>query len=195
MNGSSWVTILSIKQVSLSRGSPHADTMGQSRMFSLCFFLAGHTRQRNNTQNRNTLNQNTTFISLPFIDDDLSRKINAKVRASGLPIKIAWQKGQTVSSILVRSALTPPNCLSGNKTCYTCKAGVQGKCTTKNVVYEIKCTICKDSDYVGESKRQIRLRLNEHLRDAKKQNEGHSVRRPHAGPPLRHHDHKHSIEH
>ena len=154
-----------------------------------------HTRERNNTQNRNTLNQNTTFISLPFIDDDLSRKVNAEVRASGLPIKIAWQMGQTVSSILVRSALTPPNCPSGNKTCYACKAVVQGKCTTKSVVYEIKCTICKDSDYIGETKRQIRLRFNEHLRAAKNKPRDTPFRRPHAGPSLRHHYHKHFIEH
>ena len=149
-----------VKNVFLANGYPN-------RIITRAVFKIKHTRERNNTQNRNTLNQNTTFISLPFIDDDLSRKINAKVRASGLPIKIAWQKGQTVSSILVCSALTPPNCPSGNKTCYACKAGVQGKCTTKNVVYEIKCTICKDSDYIGETKRQIRLRFNEHLRDAK----------------------------
>ena len=41
---------------------------------------------------RDAKDQNITFISLPFIDDDLSRKNDAKVRASQLPVKIAWQK-------------------------------------------------------------------------------------------------------
>ena len=154
-----------------------------------------HTRERNNTQNRNALNQNTTFMSLPFIDDDLSRKINAKVRASGLPIKIVWQKGQTVSSILVRSALTPPNCPSGNKTCYACKFRGTGQ------VHHPKRSVRNKMHHL----QRFRLRRRNKTTDTstvqqtspgcKKQNEGHSVRRPHAGPPLRHHDHKHFIEH
>ena len=121
----------------------------------------------NNKQDKDRLKHNTTFISLPFIDDDLSRRINVKVRSSGLPIKIAWQKGQTTSSMLVKSALNPPKCPSGNKTCHACVAGVEGKCTTKNVVYEIKCMLCQDVNYIGETKRLLRLRFNEHLRDAK----------------------------
>ena len=121
----------------------------------------------NDKKTKKDKNKNTTFISLPFIDDDPSRKINAKVRSSGLPIKIAWQKGQTVSSILTRSALNPPQCPSGNKTCHACEAGVDERSTTKNVVYKITCTICQNADYIGETKRQARLRFNEHLRDAK----------------------------
>ena len=118
--------------------------------------------------NRNTgKNDSTTYISLPFIDDDLSRKINSKIRSSGLPIKIAWQKGPSVSNYLIRSALNPPACPSGNKTCNACEAGLKGSCTTKNVVYEIECTLCQNVTYIGETKRLVRLRFNEHLRDAK----------------------------
>ena len=135
------------------------------RTIKRAVFKAKHSGHLKRKHNCNT--QNTTFISLPFIDDDLSRKINAKVRTSELPIKIAWQRGQTVSSILTRSALNPPNCPSGNKTCHACEAGVAGRCTTKNVVYEIKCTLCQDTNYIGETKRPVRLRFNEHLRDAK----------------------------
>ena len=119
-----------------------------------------------NSQRSKNKAEHMTYISLPFIDDDLSRKINAKVRSSGLPFKIAWMKGQSLSDILVRSALYPPRCPSGSKTCNTCEAGLQGKCTTKFVVYEIKCNLCQNS-YVGETKRLVRLRFNEHLRDAK----------------------------
>ena len=123
-----------VRNIFLANGYPN-------RIINPAIFKMRHTKQSNSKQNRDAKNQNITFISLPFIDDDLSSKINAKVRASQLPIKVAWQKGQTVSSILASSALTPPHCPSGNKTCHACKAGVEGKCTTKNVVYEIKCTI------------------------------------------------------
>lgn len=149
-----------VTNIFLSNGYPR-------RIIKRAIFKVKHTDQMNKKQQRNIQNQNTTFISLPFIDDDLSRKINAKARASGLPIRIAWQRGQTVSSMLVQSALTPATCPSGSRTCNACEAGVEGKCTTKNVVYEIKCTLCQDTNYVGETKRPVRLRFNEHLRDAK----------------------------
>ena len=53
------------------------------------------------------------------------------------------------------------------KICHACEAGVEGKCTTKNVVYKIECKLCQDIDYIGETKRPVRLRFNEHLRDSK----------------------------
>ena len=156
--------IQKVTNIFLSNGYP-------MRLIKRAIFKLKHqTSSKSQSQNRNDGEAEAiTYISLPFIDDTLTRKINAKVRSSGLPIKIAWQKGPTVSSILVRSALTPPPCPSGNKTCHACEAGVRGKCTTTNVVYEIKCTECKnqETNYIGETKRHFRLRFNEHLRDAK----------------------------
>ena len=154
-----------VKHIFISNGYP-------LRIIKRAEFKVKHSGQLRE-QNRDTQNKNTTYVSLPFIDDDLTRKINAKVRSSGLPIKIAWQRGQTVSSALVRSALNPPKCPSGNKRCHACEAGVKGHCTTKNVVYEIKCTLCHDheTNYIGETKRLLRLRYNEHLWDAKNKTE------------------------
>lgn len=46
----------------------------------------------------------------------------------------------------------------------------RGDCTQKNLVYQIHCSLCKrngrDVNYVGESMRPVRLRYNEHRRDA-----------------------------
>jgi len=151
--------IQKVTQIFLSNGYP-------LRIIKRAIFKVKNIEKLSNKQDRDR-QKNTTFISLPFIDDDLSRRINVKVRSSGLPIKIAWQRGQTTSSILVHSALNPPKCPSGNKTCNACAAGVEGKCTTKNVVYEINCMLCQVSNYIGETKRLLRLRFNEHLRDAK----------------------------
>ena len=152
--------IQKVTDIFLLNGYPH-------RIIKRAIFKVKHAEKINSKQNKNKESQNTTFISLPFIDDDLSRKINAKVRASGLPIKIAWQRGETIASLLVRSALNPPKCPSGHKTCHACEAGIEGRCTTKNVVYEIRCMLCRDSNYIGETKRPVRLRFNEHLRDSK----------------------------
>ena len=64
---------------------------------------------------------------------------------------------------LVKSALEPLQCPGGTR-CATCKSGCTD-CMAKNVVYEIRCNLCSSSPlYVGETKRPIRERFNEHLR-------------------------------
>ena len=50
-------------------------------------------------------------------------------------------------------------------TCVACQAGLQGRCTVKNVVYKLECTLCSGS-YVGETKRPVRERIMEHRRAA-----------------------------
>ena len=42
---------------------------------------------------------------------------------------------------------------------------LQGRCTVKNVVYKLECTLCSGS-YVGETKRPMRERIMEHRRAA-----------------------------
>ena len=53
---------------------------------------------------------------------------------------------------------------------YVCP-GSRGTAPKKNVVYEIRCKLCHQSEsnvggYVGESMRPVRLRYNEHRRNA-----------------------------
>ena len=38
---------------------------------------------------------------------------------------------------LVRSALEPPPCPAWKRSCRTCSSGLTGRCTTKNVVYQV----------------------------------------------------------
>ena len=122
--------------------------------------------QNNNSNKRpkNKNSQNETYMKLPFIDDDLARKIASATRASGLSMRVAWTNKQTLRNTLVRSALEPTPCPSGSRRCHACHAGLQQVCHTKNVVYELECGLCGDK-YVGETKRPVRLRYNEHLRD------------------------------
>ena len=150
--------IQKVKDIFLSNGYP-------SRIVKRAIFKITHMNKENNRDKGK--HDSMANISLPFIDDDLSRNINRKVRSLGLPIKIAWQKGKSVSNILIRSALNPPPCPSGSKICHACESGLRGSCTSKNVVYEVKCMLCQGANYIGETKRQARLRFNEHLRDAK----------------------------
>lgn len=53
--------------------------------------------------------------------------------------------------------------------CLACKAGLEGRCTVKNVEYELKCALCSWS-FSGETKRPIRERIQEHGRAAQNKN-------------------------
>ena len=120
---------------------------------------------------KETKDSQLTYVTLPFVDDSLARKVTSAVKASKLPLRIAWKSGKTLSDILTKSALDPPPCPAGKRVCNTCEAGLAGKCHTKNVVYKISCDLCASNDsnaiYIGETKRSVRERFNEHLRDAK----------------------------
>ena len=125
-------------------------------------------RKPSQTQKGATKFADSTFICLPYIDDGLSRKIDSVVKNSGLQVRVAWQSGTTLAEKLTTSALEKPPCPSGSKKCHSCMSGLDGKCHSKNAVYMITCEVCANKPaYVGESKRSVRLRFNEHLRDAK----------------------------
>ena len=109
------------------------------------------------------------FLSLPYIDEDLLCKIKSKIKKSGLNVRIAWQTRQKLKDQLVRSSVCKTRCPGGHR-CHTCRSGFTGDCTQRNVVYELTCKLCQEQGrtikYIGESKRPVRLRFNEHLRDA-----------------------------
>ena len=90
------------------------------------------------------------------------------VKASGLNARVAWVSGKTLTKYVIRSALESPSCPAGCQRCNTCEAGLSGRCHIKNV-YKITCNLCSENPatYLGDSKRCVRDRFNEHLRDAK----------------------------
>ena len=129
----------------------------------------GSTSRKNTKGSQKSNTKNTTYISLPYIDDTLARRVDGAVRSSGLEARVAWSSGKTLAKHVTRSALETPPCPAGTRRCNTCEAGLPGRCHTKNVVYKIICNLCDQnpSVYIGESKRRVRERFNEHLRDAK----------------------------
>ena len=108
-------------------------------------------------------------MSLPYIDETLLWKVKQIVKKSKLNIRLAWKNEKKLKSSLVRSSLSKPRCPGGRK-CHTCKSGFRGDCTQRNVVYKLTCKQCqedgRDAFYVGETMRPVRLRFNEHVRDA-----------------------------
>ena len=132
-------------------------------------WLAGVERQAR-TQHANKTakpkQKNKIFVSLPFIDDSLTRKVDAALRSVKLNFTATWTNDNTIAKRLVHSALDRPPCRAGNRSCRTCDSGLRSRCMTKNVVYEITCDMCQPPQrYIGETKRCIRYRFDEHFRD------------------------------
>ena len=123
------------------------------------------------TENKNKAKTTNIFMRLPYINETVARRVNGILRSSKTGLKAAWVSGPTLSSKLIRSAFTSPPCPSGQRHCHTCDSGLQGKCTRKNVVYQITCRFCEQKKqkevYIGECTRPVRYRFNEHLSDAR----------------------------
>ena len=109
------------------------------------------------------------YLALPFVDDALCRRVEGIIKSSQLNVRVAWKGGTNLKKKLVKSAFTSVPCPGGGKPCNCCEAGLRGTCHTKNVVYRMDCRLCPEnaSFYVGETRRPVRLRYNEHIRDAK----------------------------
>ena len=111
------------------------------------------------------------YMRLLYIDETTKRRVEGVVRRCKWNVRVCWLSGQTLKKKLVRSALEPPKCPSNRQRCHTCRCGLDGRCLTKNSVYKITCKLCKSTGnseyYIGESKRPIRYRFNEHLGDAR----------------------------
>lgn len=109
------------------------------------------------------------FLTLPYIDEKLLRKVKHIVGKSKFQVHIAWKNENKLKNTLIRSSICKPTCPGGRK-CHLCMTDFQGDCTQKNTVYLINCKLCRDRgkeiSYVGESMRPVRLRFNEHRRDA-----------------------------
>ena len=131
--------------------------------------LVQHQLHIMNTKSRaRTSRKPQRRLRLPYIDEDLTNKVNNIIRSSDLDIQTAWTNRKNLKSLLIRSALDPAPCPAGGRSCNACNAGIKGSCHTTGAVYEMKCQLCPLS-YVGETGRMVRLRYNEHLADARHQ--------------------------
>ena len=71
--------------------------------------------------------------------------------------------------------LKPYSCPNPGQ-CLACKLGLEGRCTIKNVAYELECVLCSWI-FKGETKRLIRERITEHGRAAQTKNAQNPVGR------------------
>ena len=103
----------------------------------------------------------------PNLKDKL---IRAKLPDTGVKPRLG--NSITEKSICAHRNCTIPgiflkkNTFTSTKTARTYKKYHIGNCTTKNVIYMLTCIVC-NQQYVGQTKRQFRIRIGEHLADIK----------------------------
>ena len=119
-------------------------------------------RTRQNRANGDDLTKGN-FLTLPYVNETVLCKVKKAVKKSKLNVRLGWYAPNTLKKSLVTSQLTSAPCPAGVRSCQTCVAISGGRCTDKNVVYEVRCEVCGNI-YIGESKRPVRLRFNEHVR-------------------------------
>ena len=108
-------------------------------------------------------------------------------RIFSLPLLISFKRNKNISDFLVRSTLksdeSPGTFKCTRNRCKTCpfiqntgrvtgpkrsiKITDRFTCTSANVIYCIKCTLCKKI-YIGETGRRLGDRFREHLRDVER---------------------------
>ena len=97
---------------------------------------------KNQGNRRNAAKTSRTRMILPFIDDKLAGTVQAVIRGSGPGgLGVTWTNDNTIKRLLVRSALKPPPCPGGAR-CHACAAGLQGRCHTSGVVYQLWHVLC-----------------------------------------------------
>jgi len=120
-------------------------------------------RQTNAQTNKTQDKPDRTYITLPFVDDELCREVERKVRASGLPCIVSWVNKGSLKRQLTRSDIRGPTCPIKRGVCIPCKSGLDQTCATNNAVYQVSCNLCP-ATYVGECIRPVRERFFDHRR-------------------------------
>ena len=114
------------------------------------------------------------FLQLPFVNDEHSRQVERLVKTSRLPCRIAWSNRRTLRRELTSSDMRGPTCALDRGRCLACEAGLDSRCGVGNVVYEVTCSLCKES-YIGECIRPVRERFLEHRRASFKRDDQNPV--------------------
>ena len=121
------------------------------------------------------INHPVMFANPPIFAFKIGRKISQSLVRAEFSTKTRGQKG-VVYKNPVQDCITAncKHCALMNKskvftstyTKYKYKCALRGHCTTRNVVYLVTCELCKQQ-YVGETKREIKVRMTEHQRDTR----------------------------
>ncbi|EYC05205.1 hypothetical protein Y032_0083g1649 [Ancylostoma ceylanicum] len=98
-------------------------------------------------------------LVLPYLNERLAQQTNAIVKKSQLPVRLIFEPLPTLKQIISSSRVYENRC--DEEECRYCT--YQKICHLRGTVYLIRCNGCGQR-YVGERRRPLRKRLDEHRR-------------------------------
>ena len=111
------------------------------------------------------VNPKIAYLSLPYINEQTCRKVYYSLRKHQLleSRRVTFTSGQRLMDLLTKSSLQHTKCnKQSDSKCYQCDKS----CMTKNICYQLKCTICQQT-YIGETGRFKRTRTWEHYKSVR----------------------------
>ncbi len=131
-------------------------------------------RMRNKKKHKNTAKRpkpdTVATLSLPHLTDQCTAQIRRAAEQYKIPVRVISKPGRKLKNMLTSSKpLDERQCPNTN--CTTCEALDKGKCTDRNLVYQVTCELdnCRQAGigvYNGETYRPIHDRYTEHVRSA-----------------------------
>ena len=120
------------------------------------------------------INKDGVISKLPYPSENESRIARKVIDRSNFNINLVYEHTNNIKDQLVSTALSPLTCsimqyievakreADRKNPCICCLSGLKHvMCDKSNVVYLVACKICQE-EYVGETGRVVRTRLQEH---------------------------------
>ena len=113
---------------------------------------------------RRIVTDTVATLKIPHLSDQCTAQIKRAVEQYNIPVRVVSKPGQKLRNLLTSSRpLDKPQC--PELQCRACDCLIKGRCTDRNVVYEITCLLC-NQQYNGETGRPLGQRFSEHYRSA-----------------------------
>uniref|UniRef100_A0A7I4YDC7 GIY-YIG domain-containing protein n=1 Tax=Haemonchus contortus TaxID=6289 RepID=A0A7I4YDC7_HAECO len=128
--------------------------------------LNGYTTRQQGSRSRSRPfpygTEDKMYLQLPFISDRFSAVIQQCLKRADLAndVFLVNTPRENIKHQLVRNRLYGRICIMDN--CVICPYGKAGDCAQRAVVYQLQC-LTFDACYIGETGRQLCVRVNEHL--------------------------------
>ena len=114
-----------------------------------------HKQNNKKKKKRNPNNDNVFNFKIPFISNNINRKITNAFKSEGINVRLCHQ------SYTLRNALKQPDALPTMCKLLNCPISNPKLCYQRKVVYQLKCQHCNNI-YIGSTIRDLHIRIKEH---------------------------------
>ena len=120
----------------------------------------------NRVKGKEWYKENGKFEAVMFVEatpkSEYLRNVKKLVTKHKLKIKVVEKAGQTIKQVLQRSDPYQNNTCNRDN-CFVCANDIPINCRERGIVYELRCTVCQNRKYRGQTGRSEFERVGEHF--------------------------------